>query len=101
MGIKMMGEGGGEWWTFFMTAIFCYCIDRDFARGAILCAICTGLQGLTGIPTLYNRSSATGKMGPEMAGLYPKIDDDTKGRRADQASAMCTGSSPKSSATFR
>ena len=77
MGIKMMGEGGGEWWTFFMTAIFCYCIDRDFARGAILCAICTGLQGLTGIPTLYNRSSATGKMGPEMAGLYPKIDDDT------------------------
>lgn len=77
MGIKMMGEGGGEWWTLFMTAIFCYCIDRDFARGAILCAIATAVQGLTGIPTIYNRSSASGKMGPEMVGLYPKIDDDT------------------------
>ncbi|KAH8078202.1 purine nucleobase transmembrane transporter [Aureococcus anophagefferens] len=33
--------------------------------------------GLTGIPTIYNRSSASGKMGPEMVGLYPKIDDDT------------------------
>ncbi|KAH8055303.1 purine nucleobase transmembrane transporter [Aureococcus anophagefferens] len=78
MGIKMMGEGGGEWWTLFMTAIFCYCIDRDFARGAILCAIATGLQGLTGIPTIYNRSSASGKMGPEMrAGLIdPPIVDD-------------------------
>jgi xanthine/uracil/vitamin C permease (AzgA family) len=77
MGIKMMGEGGGEWWTLFMTAIFCYCIDRDFARGAILCAIATAVQGLTGIPTIYNRSSASGKMGPEKVGLYPKIDDDT------------------------
>jgi xanthine/uracil/vitamin C permease (AzgA family) len=77
MGIKMMGEGGGEWWTLFMTAIFCYCIDRDFARGAILCAIATAVQGLTGIPTFYNRSSASGKMGPEMVGLYPKIEDDT------------------------
>ena len=77
MGIKMMGQGGGEWWTLFMTAIFCYCIDRDFARGAILCAIATAVQGLTGIPTFYNRESASGQMGPEKMGLYPKIDDDT------------------------
>jgi len=86
MGIKMMGQGGGEWFTLVFTAIFCYCIDRKFKEGAILCAITTVFQGLTAIPTMYNRDSSmyyggggtgTGKMGPEKAGLYPKISDDT------------------------
>ena len=86
MGIKMMGQGGGEWFTLVFTAIFCYCIDRKFKEGAILCAIATVFQGLTAIPTMYNRDSSmyyggggtgTGKMGPEKAGLYPKISDDT------------------------
>ena len=77
MGIKMMGQGGGEWFTLVLTAMFCYCTDRKFKEGAILSAITMVVQALTGIPTMYNRESASGKMGPEKAGLYPKINDDT------------------------
>ena len=77
MGIMMMGQGGGEWFTLVLTSIFCYCTDRKFKEGAILCTISMVAQALTGIPTMYNRTSATGKMGPEKAGLYPKINADT------------------------
>ena len=35
------------------------------------------LQGLTGIPTLYNATTETGAMGPEKAGLYKKKNHDT------------------------
>mmetsp|Transcript_20323 Transcript_20323/g.60616 ORF Transcript_20323/g.60616 Transcript_20323/m.60616 type:complete len:143 (-) Transcript_20323:170-598(-) len=77
MGIAMMGQGGGEWFTLIMTAVFCYCTDRDFLKGAFICAAACIVQTLTAVPTLYNRESATGKMGPEKAGMYPKINADT------------------------
>ncbi|KAJ1444321.1 hypothetical protein M885DRAFT_553254, partial [Pelagophyceae sp. CCMP2097] len=76
MGIKMMGQGGGEWFTLVMTSIFCYCIDRAFLKGFILCAGTAVLQGLTSVPTMYNEETASSKMGPEKAGLYPKMNDD-------------------------
>ena len=56
--IEMMGQGVGEWFTLVMTAVFCYCTDRNFKAGAIMCAIATFLQLLTGIPTIYNAPTA-------------------------------------------
>mmetsp|Transcript_14115 Transcript_14115/g.47108 ORF Transcript_14115/g.47108 Transcript_14115/m.47108 type:complete len:114 (-) Transcript_14115:240-581(-) len=71
-----MGQGGGEGFTLVMTSIFCYCIDRAFLKGFILCAGTAVLQGLTSVPTMYNEETASSKMGPEKAGLYPKMNDD-------------------------
>ena len=42
-----MGQGGGEWFTLIITSIFCYCTDRNFRAGAIMCAIATFLQLVT------------------------------------------------------
>ena len=79
MGINFMGQGGGEWFTLIMTSIFCYCTDRNFKAGAIMCAVATLLQLLTGIPTLYNATTAPKRrfddierMGKERMGYYPK-----------------------------
>jgi len=81
MGIEMMGQGGGEWFTLIITSIFCYCTDRNFKAGAIMCAIATFLQLVTGIPTVFNATTyandGTPKMGPERIGYYPKKNKDT------------------------
>ena len=81
MGIEMMGQGGGEWFTLILTSIFCYCTDRNFRAGAIMCAIATFLQLVTGIPTVFNETTyandGTPKMGPERIGFYPKKNKDT------------------------
>lgn len=77
VGIEMMGQGGGEWYTLFMTSIFCYCIDRAFLKGAACCAIAAILQAFTGIPTMFNAGTESGRMGPEKAGFYPKKAKDT------------------------
>ncbi|KAJ1453956.1 hypothetical protein M885DRAFT_485014 [Pelagophyceae sp. CCMP2097] len=92
MGIKMMGQGGGEWFTLIMTSVFCYCIDRAFLKGFILCAGTAVLQGLTSLPTMYNQDTASSKMGPEKAGLYPKMNDDMNFSWAWATGfAMCAG----------
>ena len=81
MGINFMGQGGGEWFTLILTSIFCYCTDRNFRAGAIMCAIATFLQLVTGIPTVFNETTyandGTPKMGPERIGFYPKKNKDT------------------------
>ena len=96
MGIEMMGQGGGEWFTLIMTSIFCYCTDRNFKAGAIMCAAATFLQLFTGIPTLFNANTyahdGTPKMGPERMGLYRKRNEDTNfSWMWTVAFAMCTG----------
>ena len=99
MGINFMGQGGGEWFTLIMTSIFCYCTDRNFKAGAIMCAIATLLQLLTGIPTLYNATTAPKRrfddierMGRERMGYYPKKPDDGNfSWMWAVAFAMCTG----------
>ena len=99
MGINFMGQGGGEWFTLIMTSIFCYCTDRNFKAGAIMCAIATLLQLLTGIPTLYNAQTAPKRrfddierMGKERMGYYPKKPDDGNfSWMWTVAFAMCTG----------
>ena len=96
MGIEMMGQGGGEWFTLIMTSIFCYCTDRNFKAGAIMCAAATFLQLFTGIPTLFNANTyahdGTPKMGPERMGLYKKRNEDTNfSWMWTVAFAMCTG----------
>ena len=96
MGINFMGQGGGEWFTLIMTSIFCYCTDRNFKSGAIMCAAATFLQLLTGIPTLFNANTyahdGTPKMGPERMGMYPKTNEDTNfSWMWTVAFAMCTG----------
>ena len=96
MGIEMMGQGGGEWFTLIMTSIFCYCTDRNFKAGAIMCAAATFLQLFTGIPTLFNANTyahdGTPKMGPERMGMYPKTNEDTNfSWMWTVAFAMCTG----------
>ena len=98
MGINFMGQGGGEWFTLIMTSIFCYCTDRSFKAGAIMCAIATFLQLLTGIPTIYNAPTAGKKkydfiprMGPERVGYYPKKAHDANfSWMWTVAFAMCT-----------
>ena len=98
MGINFMGQGGGEWFTLIMTSIFCYCTDRNFKAGAIMCAIATFLQLLTGIPTIYNAPTAGKKkydfiprMGPERVGYYPKKAHDANfSWMWTVAFAMCT-----------
>merc|ERR1719371_13699 len=93
-----MGQGGGEWFTLIMTSIFCYCTDRNFKAGAIMCAIATFLQLLTGIPTIYNAPTAGKKkydfiprMGPERVGYYPKKAHDANfSWMWTVAFAMCT-----------
>ena len=92
------GQGGGEWFTLIMTSIFCYCTDRNFKAGAIMCAIATFLQLLTGIPTIYNAPTAGKKkydfiprMGPERVGYYPKKAHDANfSWMWTVAFAMCT-----------
>ena len=96
MGINFMGQGGGEWFTLIMTSIFCYCTDRNFKAGAIMCAAATFLQLFTGIPTLFNANTyahdGTPKMGPERMGMYPKDNEDTNfSWMWTVAFAMCTG----------
>ena len=99
MGINFMGQGGGEWFTLIMTSIFCYCTDRNFKAGAIMCAVATLLQLLTGIPTLYNAETAPkgrfdgiARMGKERMGYYPKKPDDGNfSWMWAVAFAMCTG----------
>ena len=99
MGINFMGQGGGEWFTLIMTSIFCYCTDRNFKAGAIMCAVATLLQLLTGIPTLYNAETAPkgrfdgiARMGKERMGYYPKKPDDGNfSWMWTVAFAMCTG----------
>merc|ERR1719311_1330681 len=99
MGINFMGQGGGEWFTLIMTSIFCYCTDRNFKAGAIMCAIATLLQLLTGIPTLYNAQTAPKRrfddierMGKERMGYYPKKPHDGNfSWMWTVAFAMCTG----------
>ena len=98
MGINFMGQGGGEWFTLIMTSIFCYCTDRNFKAGAIMCAIATFLQLLTGIPTIYNAPTAgkpkydmISRMGPERIGYYPKKPHDANfSWMWTVAFAMCT-----------
>jgi hypothetical protein len=98
MGINFMGQGGGEWFTLIMTSVFCYCTDRNFKAGAIMCAIATFLQLLTGIPTIYNAPTAGKKkydyiprMGPERVGYYPKRPHDANfSWMWTVAFAMCT-----------
>ena len=98
MGINFMGQGGGEWFTLIMTSIFCYCTDRNFKAGAIMCAIATFLQLATGIPTIYNAPTAGKKkydyiprMGPERVGYYPKRPHDANfSWMWTVAFAMCT-----------
>ena len=98
MGINFMGQGGGEWFTLIMTSIFCYCTDRNFKAGAIMCAIATFLQLATGIPTIYNAPTAGKKkydfiprMGPERVGYYPKKAHDANfSWMWTVAFAMCT-----------
>merc|ERR1712196_83524 len=78
--------------------IFCYCTDRNFKAGAIMCAIATFLQLLTGIPTIYNAPTAGKKkydfiprMGPERVGYYPKKAHDANfSWMWTWAFAMCT-----------
>lgn len=85
MGIEMVGQGGGLWATLFFTAIFCYCIDRNFTAGAILSAVMCITQTALSIPCLFNAETSPGKgpdnhppyMGPEKVGHYPKKPHDT------------------------
>ena len=96
MGIHFMGQGGGEWFTLILTSIFCYCTDRNFKAGAVICALATFLQLLTGIPTVFNAKTyandGTPKLGPERLGYYPKKNEDTNFSWAwAVAFAMATG----------
>merc|ERR1712072_501757 len=96
--------GGGEWFTLIMTSIFCYCTDRNFKAGAIMCAIPTFLQLLTGIPTIYNAPTAgkqkydfIPRMGPERVGYYPKKAHDANFTGCGPSRSPCARFSSSSS----
>ena len=90
MGIHMMGGGGGEWFCLVFTSLFCFCIDRQFMKAAILCAIATFSQATMGIISMFNVPTTSGKLGSEKAGAYSADKDMNFGWMWSVALAMST-----------
>jgi len=79
-GIKMMGQAGGLITSFFLTWVFCHCIDRKFTHLTILAFILIWLS-LFGFFASHNAAGELNDnnialLGDEKVGWYPKKDHD-------------------------
>ena len=88
MGIHMMGGGGGEWFCLVFTSMFCFCIDRQFLKAAVLSAIACFAQATMSLVSMFN--VPTTKLGPEKAGAYSADKDMNFGWMWSVSLAMAT-----------